>query len=280
MWKVIVNGELVSEADATVHVSDLGLQRGYGAFDFFRLVDGIPLFFEDHLIRFARSRELLGLDGRWPEEEIRGFVARLIDANGLRDEGIQIVLTGGYSADMFTPGEPNLIIAPIAVTMATDEQYATGVKVITHNNSRELPDAKTTDYLMAVKLIPQMTAAGAIEVLYHDGERMSEGARSGFGIITAGGVLVTADQGVLESITLKRVLRVAGDLMPIELRDITIDEFAQAPEAFLTGTTRGILPITQVDDRPVGDGHVGPLTKRLIQAFRHEVDMYLGNIRV
>ena len=121
MWKVIVNGELVSEADATVHVSDLGLQRGYGAFDFFRLVDGIPLFFEDHLIRFARSRELLGLDGRWPEEEIRGFVARLIDANGLRHEGIQIVLTGGYSADMFTPGEPNLIIAPIAVTMATDE---------------------------------------------------------------------------------------------------------------------------------------------------------------
>jgi branched-chain amino acid aminotransferase len=275
MWQVIVNGELVPEADATLHVSDLGLRRGYGAFDFFRLVDGVPLFLDDHMERFARSRDMLGLGGRWPETEIREFVARLIAANGLRNEGIQIVLTGGYSADAFTPGEPNLIIAPIAVTMATDEQYATGVKVITHDNARELPDAKTTDYLIAVKLIPQMTAAGAIEVLYHDGVRMSEGARSGFGIVTDGGVLVTAGQAVLESITLKRVLRAADDLMPVELRDITIDEFAAAPEAFLTGTTRGVLPITRVDDRVVGDGTVGVHTQRLITAFRHEVAEYL-----
>ena len=275
MWQVIVNGQLVPETDATVHVSDLGLRRGFGAFDFFRLVDGIPLFVEDHMRRFARSRAMLGLDGRWPEDEILGFVTRLIAANGLRNEGIQIVLTGGDSIDAFSPGEPNLIIAPIVAPMAPDELYETGVKVITHRNSRELPHAKTTDYLIAVKLIPQMTEAGAIEVLYHDGERMSEGARSGFGIVTADGVLMTAAQGVLESITLKRLLRVAGDLMPIELRDITVEEFARAPEAFLTGTTRGILPITRVDDRPVGNGTVGPQTKRLIRTFRREVDDYL-----
>ena len=275
MWQVIVNGELVPEADATVHVSDLGLRRGYAAFDFFRLVDGVPLFFEDHLARFARSRGMLGLDGRWPEDEIRGLVAQLIEANGLRNEGIQIVLTGGYSADMFTPGEPNLIIAQLPAPMAPAQLYETGVKVITHDNVRELPEAKTTDYLIAVKLIPQMTKAGAIEVLYHDGDRMSEGARSGFGIVTADGVLVTAAQGVLESITLKRVLHVAEDLMPVELRHITADEFERAPEAFLTGTTRGILPITQVDDRPVGNGTVGPHTKRLIEAFHREVDDYL-----
>ena len=279
-WQVIVNGELVPEADATVHVSDLGLRRGYGAFDFFRLVDGVPLFLEDHLARFECSRQMLGLDGRWSAGDIRRLVKRLIDANGLRDEGVQIVLTGGYSPDIFTPGEPNLIIAPIEAAMAPDEFYETGVKVITHLNVRELPEAKTTDYLIAVRLIPRMTEAGAIEVLYHDGTRILEGARSGLGIITGAGVLVTAGRDVLASVTRDRMLRVAEGLMPIELRDITLDDFAQASEAFLTGTTRGVLPITQVDDRAIGDGQVGPHTKRLIQAFGREVDDYLSNVGI
>ncbi len=275
MWTVIVNGELVPEAEATVHISDLGLRRGFAAFDFFRLVDGTPLFFNDHMARLARSRELLGLNGRWPEAEVRALVAQLISANGLRNEGIQIVLTGGYSPDAFTPTEPNLLMAPMAVTMASEEQYRTGVKVITHRNVRELPAAKTTDYLIAVREISRMTAAGAIEVLYHDGEVISEGARSGLAIVTADGVLVTAGEGVLESITLKRVLDVARTLLPIERRDITVAEFANAPEAFLTGTTRCVLPITQVDDHRVGDGTVGRNTKRLMKAFRDEVDAYV-----
>ncbi len=270
-----MNGELVPEAEATVHISDLGLRRGFGAFDFFRLVDGVPLFYDDHMTRLARSRELLGLNGRWPEAEVRSLVGQLITANDLRNEGIQIVLTGGYSPDAFTPTEPNLLMVPIAVTMPNEEHYQTGVKVITHQNVRELPTAKTTDYLIAVKEIPRMAAAGAIEVLYHDGEVISEGARSGLAIVTADGVLVTAREGVLESVTLKRVLDVARGVLPVELRNITVTEFANAPEAFLTGTTRGVLPITRVDDRQVGDGTVGPHTKRVIQAFRDEVDAYV-----
>ena len=79
---------------------------------------------------------------------------------------------------------------------------------------------------------------------------------------------------------LEQKLRVAEGLMPIELRDITLDDFAQASEAFLTGTTRGVLPITQVDDRAIGDGQVGPHTKRLIQAFGREVDDYLSNVGI
>ena len=274
-WNVIVNGELVPESDATVHVSDLGLRRGFAAFEFFRVVGGIPLFVEDHLARFARSCELLGLPGP-STEEILALVTRLIAANDLRDAGIQIVLTGGNSTDIFTPGEPNLILAPIVVNLAPDELYETGAKVITHRNLRELPAAKTTDYLIAVQLIPRMRAEGAVEVLYHDGTRMLEGARSGLGIVTTDGVLVTVGRDVLESVTRGRMLRVAEGLMPIELRDMSLEEFAAAPEVFLTSSTRGVLPVTQVDDRIVGDGRVGPKVTRLIRAFRGHVGEYLA----
>ncbi len=274
-WNVIVNGELFPEADATVHVSDLGLRRGFAAFEFFRVVGGIPLFVEDHLARFARSCGLLGLAGP-STTEMHALVTRLIAANDLRDAGIQIVLTGGNSADIFTPGEPNLILAPISVTLAPEELYETGAKVITHQNLRELPDAKTTDYLIAVQLIPRMRAEGAVEVLYHDGSRMLEGARSGLGIITADGILVTAGRDVLGSVTRGRMLHVAAGLMPIELRDMSLDEFAAAPEVFLTSSTRGVLPITRIDDRPVGDGRVGPHVTRLVGAFRQHVGEYLA----
>ena len=118
-WQVIVNGELVPEPDATVHISDLGLRRGFAAFEFFRVVDGIPLFFEDHLTRLERSRSLIGVDGRWSTDELRGFVARVIDVNGLRDAGIQVVVTGGNSPDGFTPGDPALVVTPIAGCCST-----------------------------------------------------------------------------------------------------------------------------------------------------------------
>jgi D-alanine transaminase/branched-chain amino acid aminotransferase len=275
-WQVIVNGEFLPEAEASVHISDLGLRRGYGAFEFFRVLGGTPIFLDDHLARLGRTIEMLGLDGKWTLAAIRDQVHAVISENGLTEAGVQIVLTGGESPDVFTPGEPTLIVAPIALTPIPDEHYETGVAVITHRNLRELPEAKTTDYLIAVQLIPAMRAAGAIEVLYHDETRMLEGARSGLGIVTSDGVLVTASRDVLESVTRYHVLRIAKELMPVALRDISLGEFHDAPEVFLTGTTRGVLPVTVVDGRPVGNGQVGPHARRLSDAFREHVAAQIG----
>lgn len=272
---VILNGELTLEQDAKIHVSDLGLRRGYAVFEFFRVMRGIPLFFEDHLVRFQRSVELLGLEPPWSLEQIRQFVSQLVEANGLREAGVQLVLTGGYSPDIFTPTTPNLIIAETEVKPYPAEQYERGVKVITQLNVRELPEAKTTDYLMAVRLIPRMRSEGAVEVLYHDGRRMLEGARSGLGIVTSEGVLVTAGSTVLESITRRRLLGAARGLLPIEERDIGLEEFFTAPEIFILSSTRGVMPVTRVDDRPVGTGEVGPHTRRLMQVFQAHVEEYL-----
>lgn len=275
MEYVNLNGQLVRDAEAKIHISDLGLRRGYGAFEFFRVLRGIPVFIEDHLERFENSSRAIELEVPYSRAELEGFIRELIRVNELQSAGIQLVLTGGYSEDIFTPGEPNLIIAPIALREYSPALYRQGVKVITHRHVREIPEAKTIAYLTAVKLVPRMKAEGAAEVIYHDGKWVSEGARSSLGFIKDG-VLVTAKDGVLPGITRLHALRLAAHLMPVEQRAFTLEELYAADEVFITSSTRGVMPVTRIDDHPVGNGQVGPKVSALVRAFEAHVEEYLA----
>lgn len=271
---VILNGQLVPHDHAKLHINDLGLRRGYGVFDFFRVSGGIPVFLEDHLQRFFDSAAMLELEVPYTHEQLEGFVSTLINLNRLQDAGIQMVLTGGYSQDLFTPGHPNLIVADIELRTYPAEVYRQGVKVITFPNFREIPTAKTTDYLVAVKLAKRMHQAGAAEVIYHDGKRVLEGARSSLFIIK-NGVLITAREDVLPGITRKHALQVAQQLMPVEEREITLEEFLQADEILISSSTRGVMPVRQVDHQVIGSGVAGPYSMRWIEAFRAYQQHYM-----
>jgi D-alanine transaminase/branched-chain amino acid aminotransferase len=233
------------------------------------------VFLEDHLERFERSAWLLELTPPFGREKLEGLIRELIELNNLREAGIQMLLTGGYSPDAFTPGQPNLVIAPMAVTPPPAHLYQQGGKVILHQNLRELPEAKTTDYLVAVRLARRVRAEGATEVIYHDGETVYEGGRSSLLIIQKG-TLITAQAGVLPGITRKHLLEVARPILPIQERPITLSELYSADEVLLTGATRQVMPITQIEDRRVGDGQVGPYSQQLIKAFQEHLEAYLN----
>ncbi|MCX7600831.1 MAG: aminotransferase class IV [Meiothermus sp.] len=275
MKYALINGTILEHDHASLHISDLGLRRGYGVFEFFRILRGIPVFLEDHLERFERSARLLELEVPYGRKALVEFIHELIWVNDLEQGGIQMLLTGGYSEDAFTPGKPNLVITPIAVTPPPAHLYERGGKVILHQNQRELPEAKTTDYLVAVRLARRMRAEGATEVVYHDGQQVSEGGRSSLCIIK-NGVLLTAREGVLPGITRKHLLQVARPLLPIEERNLSLEELFSADEVLLTGATRQVMPITQIEDRPVGSGRVGPYAKALMEAFQKHLDAYLN----
>jgi len=271
-----INGTVIEHAQATLHISDLGLRRGYGAFEFFRIVRGIPVFLEDHLDRLENTARMLELELPYSRPALEGFIHELIRLNELREAGIQMLLTGGYSPDAFTPSTPNLIIAPLEVKPPPPILYEQGGKIILHENVRELPQAKSTDYLVAVKLSKRARAEGATEVVYHDGQRVYEGGRSSL-LIVKDGVLVTASEGVLPGITRKHLLEVARPIMPVVERPLTLEELFSADEVLLTGATRQVMPITQIEDRLVADGKVGPYSKALMQAFREHLEAYLAS---
>jgi branched-chain amino acid aminotransferase len=274
-----INGQLIPETDARLHVSDLGLRRAYSVFEFFRVDDGVPVFLEDHLERFWRSCAILELQPPCDAAELETRILSLLRANGAVLSGVSLYLTGGDSEDGFTPTAPNLVMLEKARTPHPVEAYTRGTKVITYRHARELPNAKTTDYLTAVRLSASMRAAGATEVIFTTATHALEGARAGLGVVLADGTVLAPVDGVLESVTLERALRLARGFARVERRAVTLEEFETAPELFLTSATRGVMPITMVDERSVGTGQVGETVTRLVNELETHRAAYVNERR-
>jgi branched-chain amino acid aminotransferase len=273
---VHLNGKLMPEESASLHVSDLGLRRAYSVFEFCRVDEGVPVFLEDHLERFKRSCMMLELSAP-PDIEAR--ILELLRVNRATLSGVSVYLTGGDSADGFTPDVPNLVImeAPRQPFPATF--FTQGTKVITFTHTRELARAKTTDYLTAVRLGGAMRTAGATEVIFKTAAHVLEGARAALGVVLPSGVIVSPVDDVLQSVTLGRALKLARGFATVERRAVTLAEFEAAPELFLTSATRGVMPITTVDDRAVGDGRVGATVTRLMRDLEEHTLEYVRTRR-
>ena len=260
-----VHGRIQPLQDAYLHVSDLAIQRGYGIFDFFKVQDGKPVFMEDYLDRFYESAKLMELTVPFTRKELSDIINQLLQANNLPQSGIKMILTGGYSENGYDPGEPNLIIQQQLLTLPDQETIGKGIKIITHSYVREIPRAKTINYTMGIRLINKIKEANAGDVLYQKNGIVSEFPRCNFFIVTQDNTIVTPSEEVLLGVTRKNVLKLAAKKYKTEERNVTIQDIAEAKEAFLTSTTKRILPIVQVDDVVLGDGKPGTVTMELLQ---------------
>lgn len=273
------NGE-IRPVDAPLFTgTDLGILRGYGVFDFFRVHRGVPLFFDDYLDRFYRSAEILGLTIPTDRSGIAGAIGELLEANGTTEGRVRLVLTGGPSTDGMSPGKENFLILLHPPLPAPGESE--GAKVLTCRHQREFPEAKTTNYLTVVQGLPRLKAAGAVELLYHDGARLLEGARANVFLVTPAGHLATPGTGILRGITRLRALAaLREDPTPagvgaVEERDVAVSELSEARELFLTGSGRLVVPITEVDGRRIGDGKVGPVARKVLSLLQADSAAYV-----
>jgi branched-chain amino acid aminotransferase len=244
---IFLNDGFVPEREACLHYKDLALQRGYGAFDFFRVKNQHPLFLDAHLERFLQSARQLHLDPGAGLPKLKELIAELITKNGINDGGIRLTLTGGYSPDGFKPGKPNLLISQQDFLPPPPGETEVGISLITHPHQRQLPEVKSIDYLMAIWLQPIILAQKAQDVLYHNNGWLRECPRSNLFILDAQGVLATPGIEVLKGITRKRIIRLAENMFEVWEREIHMDELHQCREAFICSTTRGILPVKEID---------------------------------
>ncbi|HEY1005784.1 MAG TPA: aminotransferase class IV, partial [Sphingobacteriaceae bacterium] len=177
--------------------------------------------------------------------------------------GIRFTLTGGLSPDGYQIAEPNLIITQSPLKERDPALIERGLRLITYPYRRQLPEVKTIDYIVAIRLQSVIREMQADDVLYeHDGE-VSECPRTNFFIVTAGGEVRTPGSGILEGITRSKVLEVARTFYPVITGPVRLGEIRNAAEAFITSTTKGVLPVTEIDGVPVGDGRPGPVTRHL-----------------
>lgn len=244
---IFLNNGFLQEPEANVHFKDLTLQRGYGIFDFFRLSGNKPLFLDNYLDRFYASADAMRLPVPLDRTAIKTAITALIERNNLPDSGIRLALTGGTSEDGFSIGRPAFLISQQTFTPPSAEQVTNGIKLFTYPYQRQLPQVKTTDYLMAVWLQPERVRQGADDILYHQNGLISECPRSNFFIVTSANTLVTPAKNILKGVTRGKVLEVAKQVFEVEERDIFLDELSTAKEAFITSTTKQVLPVKQID---------------------------------
>jgi branched-chain amino acid aminotransferase len=252
-----VNDKFLPADQASLLIGDLSIQRGYGIFDFFKTLNHTPIFLDDHLDRFYHSAAQLRLPVGHTREALKAILNELQQKNNLPDSGIRITLTGGYSSDGYSLSHPNLIITQQALQTPISPECQTPIRLVTWPHQRQLPETKTIDYLMAIWLQPYIREQGADDVLYHHNGVISECPRSNFFIVTADDILVTPGRNMLKGITRKYALELAVPQLKTDERDITLEELTTAKEAFITSTTKHILPVTHIDDIHIGNSSAG-----------------------
>lgn len=243
------NNQIQLIETAGVPVTDLLVQRGYGIFDFLRVAKDKPLFIEDHLDRFFNSAEIMRLNIPQTRADIKKIVEELIQKNNMSYSGIRMIIAGGDAPDGYTIEHPHLMVIQAPLAEPTSILPTSGIKLATYNYQRQIPEVKTTDYLMAVWLQPWMKQQGADDILYHHNGLLRECPRSNFFMVTKENVLVTAETNMLKGITRKNIIAVCNEKgIALEVRDLDINEIKEAKEAFITSSTKRIIPVHQIDE--------------------------------
>jgi branched-chain amino acid aminotransferase len=259
-----IHPEIIPLANATLHVSDLSIQRGYGIFDFCKIKNGHIYFLNDYLDRFYQSAATMRLPVPLDRSDLAAMMIQLIRKNNIAESGLKVILTGGYSADGFQPGTPNLLLLQSPLTIPPQEQLLKGYKVITHEYVRDVPGVKTINYTTGIWLLEKMRQESADEVLYHSQGNVSEFPRSNFFIVTKDDQVITASSNVLKGVTRKNVLKLASSRFKTVEGNIALEDVYKAKEAFLTSTTKRIVPVIEVDHNVIGTGKAGEVSKILL----------------
>lgn len=263
---VLVNDSIISEEEATLKVTDLAIQRGYGIFDFLKTVGGKPIFLEDHLNRFYSSAEQMRLNVKQSRSQLTDGLFALIEKNKLSESGIRITLTGGYSPDGFNiASESNIIVTQVDFVINRDFEKSIGL--MTYDYQRQFASAKTLDYLKAIWLQPVLKERGDDDILYHDNGMLRECPRANFFMVNEKNEVLTSKSNILKGVTRKHILTFGSQNFKMGERELTMDDLRHAKEAFISSTTKNILPVTRIDGRTLSEGKPGPVTRALMEEF-------------
>ena len=274
--QVYINGNYVPADQAGVSVFDAGLLHGASVFTTMLAHNGVVFRFDRHLARLFGDAERIGLRHAATAEELTGAAAELLRINELDEARVRITLTPGAVGGEGRP--TTLITASAAVTRP--EWYEKGLGVIVSGVRQDehdpLTGVKTGCYLKRVMAYQAAAAAGADEALWFTmSGHLAEACYCNV-FLVRGGELFTPplDTPVLPGIVRQAVLELCEKLA-IPAHDdepLTGEEVTSADEIFLTSSVAGLRPVVRVQREPVGDETPGPVTKRLLDAYRQLLD--------
>ena len=266
-----VNGRYIPHHDAVVHVEDRGYQFADAVYEVVPVAGGRICHLDQHLDRLERSLGALAI--AWPvARRVLPIILERVARLNRIDTGLVYVQAsrGVAPRNHYFPAEtpPSLVVSAWSAKGPSAEQVQKGVSVVTRPDQRwKRPDIKTVGLLPNLLARQSAKEAGGYEAwLVNDGGFVTEGTATNAFIVAKDGALLThpADNSVLGGVTRANVLKLAREQgIEVGERPFTIAEALAAREAFLTGTTVTVLPVTRIDGHAVGEGRPGPVTLKL-----------------
>lgn len=280
MPTVYVNGRITDAADAVIPVFDHGFLYGEGVYETLRTYDGKPFLYDAHMARLRRSAGMIALDVPGTDDEMLAKVRETMAAEkGLEEAYIRILVTRGIGELTYslaaTP-TPSLVIIVKPFPEPPASHFTEGISLALVSIRRNHPSAlnpriKSNNLLNNALAMQEAMRQGAEEALMlNQQNEVAECSQSNF-FIVKDGIVATPPiaAGLLPGITREFVFEVGRDAgVTVEERTLQTSDLWNADEAFITGTTREITPVSKVDGRPFGDGKPGPVTRTLLEVFR------------
>jgi branched-chain amino acid aminotransferase len=268
-----------------ISVFDHGFLYGEGVYETLRTYDGAPFLFPRHMRRLRASASMLSLAVPVSDDEIGRRFRDTMTAAALGRAGheayIRILVTRGVGELTYDPAacaEPTVVVIVKAQVDPPADAFARGVHValvdIVRNHPGSVnPIIKSNNLINNALAMQEAFRRGAFEgVMRNYRGELAECTTSNLFIVKNGAALTPPiDAGLLAGITREFLFEIGEELgIPVLERVLRDEDLFGADEAFLTSTTRELVPIVQVDDHTIGTGAPGPVTRRLLEGFRRQ----------
>ena len=289
---VYVNGIIKPAAEAVVPVYDHGFLYGEGVYETLRTYNRVPFLYDRHLGRLRASAGRIHLDVPFSDAELAGWIddtvvaaeAAAADASAageMKEAYIRILFTRGVGELNYDPKstpKPTTVIIVKPLEEPPARVFDKGINICQVGILRNHPGTvnpliKANNLLNNALAMQEANRRGGEEGLMcnYRGE-LSECSQANFFMVRDGVVLTPkSEAGLLEGIT-RAFLFEVGKEIGVDVQEATLypKDLDTADEAFITSTTRELSPVTRIDDRPVGTGAVGPITKRMLDGYRKQ----------
>lgn len=266
----LYNGKPVAALKVEVHIKDMGFLYGYSLFETILVREGIPVFLFEHLDRITHSAADLGMGLPGNCAELAAMCQKAVSCSGINDGALRLTITAGADQEV----EGNCLISIKEGIPYRDGQYEKGFYVLTldipRNEKSPLVKHKTANYLENLLGRREAKKRGYDEGIFlNTCGQVAEGTVSNIFMVLNNEIItppVVAGllPGIVRQLIIEHAARVGLVLKEVNL---THSELGHVDECFLTNSLMGIMPVTKVNDSPVGTGKPGQVTREVMKLY-------------
>ena len=267
------NGRFTTTDERVLGVEDRGFQFGDAVYEVFKFLDKRPAFLLDHYRRMDAGLREVDIRNPWDAAQFEAVMRELIDRTAFADGIVYIQVSRGEAARAhFYPDDiqPTAVAYSRAFRFPDAAKKERGIRVVTAADLRwKHCEVKSVNLLANALAKKRAQRAGCDEALLLSEGFVREGASSSFFVVSAGRLIThPLDEHILPGVVRDHVIGLAlGAKIRVDERPLREEELFDLDEAFITSTTQGVMPVTEIDGRAIGNSRRGEVTSRLQQIF-------------